>query len=57
MENEKKIYISTKTVHLDNILHQECKDLADKDNTTLQDLVNTGLRDYVNRKKQEDFFG
>ena len=51
-----KLYESTKTVHLDGTLHKLCKRIAEKEHTPLQDVINTGIREFVNKKLREDFF-
>lgn len=51
----KRLYKSTKTVHIDPNLHKLYKRLADKDEVGLQNMINTGLRDYINRRLKEDF--
>ena len=53
---EKKLYESTKTVHLDSHLHDEIRDYANTKRLKVQEVVNNGLREWLNRKLKEDFF-
>lgn len=52
----KKLYESTKTVHIGEPLHKLCKRLADKEDIPLQKFINRGIREYTNKKLKEDFF-
>ena len=51
----KRLYKSTKTVHIDPNLHRLYKRLADKDDIPIQKAINKGLRSYINRRLKEDF--
>lgn len=53
---KEKLYESTKTVHLDSTLHRLCKEIADEESIAIQEVVNTSVREYINRKKKETFF-
>lgn len=53
---KKKLYESTKTVHLDGTLHRLCKEIADKEKIAIQEVINACVREYINRKKKENFF-
>jgi len=52
----KKLYESTKTVHIDVNLHKLCKRIAEKEAVPIQKIINTAIRDYTNKKLKEDFF-
>ena len=50
-----KIYESTKTIHLNRILHDDLKDYAHRRRQKLQIIVNEALREWLNEKNKEDF--
>lgn len=54
-KNNKKLWESPKTVHLERILHDDLLDYAHRKRETLQSVVNTALREWVNDKNKEDF--
>ena len=56
MERVKKLYESTKTVHIGESLHKLCKKIADKEDIPLQKFINRAIREYTNKKLKEDFF-
>ena len=54
-DNRKVSYESTKTVHLDKILHDDLKDYAHRKREPLRNIVNIALREWLNTKNKEDF--
>lgn len=52
----KRLYKSTKTVHISETLHSLCKSLAKKENMPLNKFINKGIREFTNKKLKEDFF-
>jgi hypothetical protein len=49
----KRTWESTKTVHLNERLHGECKKLAKDIGSSVQQIVNKATRQYINQKRLE----